>query len=160
MAAMITTGVVCRLGVLLALLAATTAAQTSAANWNSVKTLTAGTQVRVTAGARTVHGQIDRITDDALVETSGKGQETFERQQVSVVSVRKPSHRKRNALIGLGAGTGIGLGVGIAARSRPGQLEIIPNGAVTAAFTFAGAIGGTIVGAVIPTGGWREIYRK
>ena len=157
---MITPGLVSRLGALIGILAATTAAQTSAANWNSVKTLTAGTQVRVTAGARAVHGQIDRITDDALVETSGKGQETFERQQVSVVSVRKPSHRKRNALIGLGAGTGIGLGVGIAARSRPGQLEIIPNGAVTAAFTVAGAIGGTIVGAVIPTGGWREVYRK
>lgn len=157
---MITTGLVCRLGALLALLAATTAAQTSAVNWNSVKTLTAGTQVRVTAGSRTVRGQIDRITDDALVETSGKGQETFERQQILAVSIRKPSRRKRNALIGLAAGTGIGLGVGIAARSRPGQLEIVPNGAVTAAFTVAGAIGGTIVGAVIPTGGWREVYRK
>jgi hypothetical protein len=147
-------------GALLALLATAMAAQTSVANWDTVRALTNGTQVRITADSRTVRGKIDRITDDALMVTSGKGPETFDRQQVSVVSVEKSGHRKRNALIGLAVGTGVGLGIGIAARSKPNQLEIIPNSAVTAGFTVAGAVVGTIVGVVIPSGGWREIYRK
>ena len=151
---------VCRLAALLALVAAHLTAQTSVNNWNTVKALTSGTSVRITAGSRTVSGKVDRITDDALVATSEKGEEVFDRQQVSVVSIKKPSHRQRNALIGLAAGTGVGLGIGLAARSRSGQLEIVPNGAITAGCAVAGALLGTIVGVVIPTGGWREIYKK
>ena len=151
---------VCRLGTMLALVAMNTAAQTDLRNWSTVEALTTGIEVRITAGSRTVRGKIDRITDDALTMTSGKSQGTFDRQQISVVSVKKPGHRKRNALIGLGAGTGAGLGIGIAARSKPGQLQLVPNGAVVAVFTVAGALVGTVVGVVIPTGGWREIYQK
>ena len=149
-----------RLGALLAVVATTLAAQTNAADWNTVKAITTGTQVRVTAGSRTVRGEIERTTDDVFVVTSGNGQEMFERQQVSVVSVKKPSHRKRNTLIGLAAGTVVGLGIGITTRPKPGQLEIIPPDAVTAGFTAAGAIVGTLVGVIIPAGGWREVYKK
>jgi len=136
------------------------AAQTSVAEWNAVKALTTGTQVRITVGSRTVRGGIDRTMDGALVVTTEKGQEMFDRQEVSVVSVKKPSHRKRNTLIGLAAGTGAGLGIGIATRPKPGQLEIITPDAITAGFTAAGAIGGTLVGLIIPPGGWREVYKK
>jgi hypothetical protein len=149
-----------RFGGLLALMATTLAAQTNVADWNTVKALTTGTQVRITVGSRTVRCGIDRTTDDALVVTTEKGQEMFDRQEVSVVSVKKPSHRKRNTLIGLAAGTGVGLVIGIATRPRPGQLEIITPDAITAGFTAAGAIGGTLVGVIIPTGGWREVYKK
>jgi hypothetical protein len=149
-----------RVGTLLALVTTTLAAQTSLTNWNTVKALTVGTEVRITAGSRTVRGTIDRITDDTLVMTSGKIQEMFDRQQVSAVSQRKLGHRMRNALIGLAAGTGAGLGIGIAARAKPNQLQLISNSAVTGAFTLAGALTGTVVGAVIPTGGWREIYKQ
>jgi hypothetical protein len=148
------------LGELLALVAPAMAAQTSVTNWSIVQALARGTQVRIVAGSRTVAGKIERSTDDALVVTSGKNQETFGRQQVSILSVKKASHRTRNALIGLAAGTGIGLAIGLAARSKPGQLEIVPNSAVTAGFTVAGALLGTVVGVIIPTSGWREIYRK
>ncbi|MBZ5636846.1 MAG: hypothetical protein LAO55_27295 [Acidobacteriia bacterium] len=150
----------CRLGAGLALLTTTMAAQTNVADWNTVKALTTGTQVRITAGSRTVRGEIERTTDDVLVVTTGKGQEMFDRQEVSVVSVKQTSHRKRNTLIGLAAGTGVGLGIGIATRPKPGQLEVITPDAITAGFTAAGAIGGTLVGVIIPTGGWREVYKK
>jgi hypothetical protein len=150
-----------RIAALLALLATAMAAQTNVMNWNAVKALATGTQVRVSAGSRPVNGRIEQVTDDALVVTSGKGQETFGRQQVSAVSVKKLSHRGRNALIGLAAGTGAGLGVGLAASgTRTAQLSIIPSGAIVAGFTVAGALGGSTVGVVIPTGGWREIYSK
>jgi len=144
---------------MLGLMATTLAGQTNFANWNTVKALAAGTEVRVTAGTRTVRGTVDRVTDDTLVVTSGKRQEMFDRQQVSAVSQKKPGHRMRNALIGLGAGTGVGLGVGLGERAGHNQLQIVSNSAVMAGFTVAGALAGTVVGAVIPTGGWREIYR-
>lgn len=149
-----------RMSVLLALLTTTLAAQTNVADWNTVKALTTGTQVRISAGSRTVQGEIERSTDDVLVVASRKGQEMFDREQISGVSVKKPSHRKRNTLIGLGVGAGAGLGVGIATRPSSGQWEIISPDVVAAGLVAAGAIGGTLVGVIIPTGGWREIYKK
>ena len=151
---------VCRSGALLAVVATTLAAQTNIADWNNLTALSAGTQIRITSDSRTIRGKVDRITDGVLVVTSGKGQETLNRQQVSAVWVKKVSHRKRNALVGLVAGTGVGLGLGIAARSKSGQLQFVSNGAVEGVLTAAGALVGTLVGAVIPTGGWREIYRR
>jgi len=158
--AMITPQVVCRLGALFALLATTMAGETNITDWNNLTVLTTGTQIQITAGSRRIRGKVDRITDDALVVTSRKGQETLNRKEVAVVLVKKASHRKRNALVGLAAGTGVGLGIGVAARSKPGQVQIISNGAVVGVLAVVGAFVGTIVGVVIPTGGWREIYKK
>jgi magnesium-transporting ATPase (P-type) len=149
-----------RLAALLVLLAPAMPAQAGMANWDAVLALTVGTEVRVTAGARTVHGRLDRVTYDALALTLGTGPETFQMQQVTAVSSKKPSRRKRNALIGLGAGTATGLGIGIAGRVGPNQWQLIPNNVVTAVFTAAGALVGVVVGVVIPTGGWREVYRR
>lgn len=157
---MITPQSVFRFGALLALMATAMAAQTNVTNWDAVKALPAGTPVRIAAGSKTVRGNIGRITDDSLVMTSGRGQETFDRQQVTVVDVQKPSRRKRHMLIGLAVGTGGGLGIGIAARAKRGQLAVVPNSAIVGGFTAAGALLGTLGGAVIPAGGWREIYRK
>jgi len=92
--------------------------------------------------------------------TSGKGQEMFDRQEISVVSVKKPSRRKRNTLIGVAAGAGVGLAIGIATRPSSGQWEVISPDVVAAGLVAAGAIGGTLVGVIIPTGGWREVYKK
>lgn len=157
---MISRRYVCRVGVLLGLVAAAASGQTNISDWNAVKSTAAGTEVRVAAGSRTVRGKLDGITEDALVLISAKGQETFDRQQVTEVSVRKPGHRKRNTLIGLAAGSGVGLAIGIAARARPNQLQVVSNSAVTAGFTVVGALVGTVVGVAIPSGGWREIYKK
>jgi hypothetical protein len=73
------------MSLLLALIATTLAAQTNVADWNTVRALTTGTQVRITIGSRSVRSEIDQATDGALVVTSGKGQEMFDRQHVSVV---------------------------------------------------------------------------
>jgi hypothetical protein len=152
---MSTTQFVCRLGALFALVATTAVAQKSAGDWNTVKALTTGTDVRVKTGSRTVSGKLDRITDDTLVMTSGKGSEMFSQQDVTRVSVGKKGHRGRNALIGLGVGGGTGYGVGAAADS--GCTFICLGRAIALPM---GAIAGTLVGAVIPTGGWREVYEK
>lgn len=143
----------------LALFMAAAAAQTTVATWNSVQALPSGTEVRIAAGARTVRGKIDRTTDDALALTSAKGQEMFTQQEVSRVWVKKPGHRKRNTLIGLGVGAGAGLGVGIAASSCSG-FGCIGSRAVEIGAPIGFAVVGAAIGAVIPTGGWREVYRK
>jgi hypothetical protein len=153
-------GVRVRLAAMAALAATGLLAQTNAADWNVVKGLAAGTEVRVSVDGRTARGTVDRVSDASVMVTSVKGQESLDRQQVLSIQVKKPGHRKRNVLIGMAVGTGAGLGTGIAARSKPGQLEIVPNGAVVAAFTAAGGLVGTLVGLVISTGGWREIYKK
>jgi len=143
----------------LALFMATAAAQDTYSPWNFVRALPAGTEVRIAAGARTVRCKIDRVSDDALAVTSAKGQEMFTQQEISRVWVKKPGHRKRNALIGLGIGAGAGLGIGLAASSCSG-IGCIGSSAVEIGAPVALAVVGTAIGAVIPTGGWREVYRK
>jgi hypothetical protein len=166
LAAMMTTRFVCRLGTLLALLATTAVAQKKAGDWNTVKALSTGTDVRVKTGSRTVSGTIDRVTDDTLTMTSGKGSEMFNQQDVARVSVGKKGHRGRNALIGLGIGTGVGFGIGAAVDHVGscrggvgfGCIGLYNPGKVV--FTPVGALAGTLVGALIPTGAWREVYEK
>src|SRR5450631_761343 len=101
----------------LLLAAVTVAAQPPITNWNDVKTLPPGTDIRVErSGAGPLRGQLQSATDESLVVDSGKGQEMFTRQQVTRVSVKGISHRGRNTLIGLGVGAGVGLGIGLGAR--------------------------------------------
>ncbi len=151
---------ICRLAAVLVLMAAVVAAQTNTSNWNAVKALPPDTSVRITGGSRVVNGKIVRITDDMVVVASGSGQEMFTLQEVSRVWVKKPGHRKRNALIGLAAGAGGGLVIGLAARHGPGGFGPNLDDLVTVGTTVAGALVGTIVGVLIPTGGWREVYKK
>jgi preprotein translocase subunit YajC len=140
-------------------MAASAAAQTNATAWNTVKALPAGTEVRIAAGSHTVRGKIDRITDDTLVVTSGDGQEMFAQQEVTRVSVGKQGHRGRNALIGLWIGAGAGLGVGAAADAGCNGICFLGD-LGKEVFTPVGAVAGVLLGALIPTGGWREIYKK
>jgi len=152
---------ICRTVAALVLMAAIVAAQTNPTSWNTVKALSPGTEVQIAGSSRTVRGKIDRVTDDTLVVTSGKGQETFTQQEVVRVSVKKPGHRKRNALIGLAVGTGAGLGIGLAADRCSGTcFGPNLNGVVTAGIAVAGALVGTIIGVAIPSGGWREVYGR
>ena len=149
-----------RIIAVLLLAAISAAGQSPASNWDNVKAFTTGTAVRIVAGSRTIHGEFIRATDDALVVASGKGQEMLMRQEVTGVSIRKKGHRGRNTLIGLGVGTGVGAGIGAAGdascRANHGWFcdLAIPAGAVL------GALGGTLVGVLWPTGGWREVYRR
>jgi hypothetical protein len=151
---------ICRTAAALVLMAATVAAQTNATNWSTVKALPTGTDVQIAASSRTVRGKIDRVTDDTLVVTSGKGQEMFRQAEVTQVSVKKPGHRKRNTLIGLAVGTGVGLVIGVASRAKSNQLQFVSNGLIVAAGALAGALVGTVIGVVIPSGGWREVYKR
>ena len=97
------------------------------------------------------------MTGDAMVVHLPTGDQTFERQSVTQVLVKRDGHRSRHALIGLLVGTGAGLGVGAAADRTDRNNWLLP-GIGKAVFTPAGAIVGATIGALVPSGGWKNIY--
>jgi hypothetical protein len=137
-------------------------AQSPVQSWQDVKALTAGTPVRISAGSHTTSGQLQQVTDDSIVIESAKAQQSFRRQDVMRVSVKKAPHRGRNALIGLGAGAGIGAVVGAVSHKDCNGFCIFYTTRGQDAAIVAGVFGavGAAVGALIPTGGWRDIYRQ
>ena len=135
------------------------AAQSPGQDWSSVKALAPGTDVRVTA-ARTVRGTLQSVTDDSLIVNSGKGLETLARQEIARVSVKeRGGHRGRNTLIGAAVGAGIGVGIG-AAIGRCKGFCVVSQGDIIGVTAGALAAVGAIIGVIIPTGGWRDVYRK
>jgi len=143
----------------LLIFALTAPAQSPSQGWNNVKALTAGTEVRINLNSRTVEGKMQSATDDSLAISSDRGQEEFARREVVRVSLRRKSHRARNALIGLGVGAGIGAGIGAATSCSHCISPISEGGVIGIAAAALGALG-AIVGALIPSGGWREIFRR
>jgi len=142
-------------------LAATALAQSNLTDWNTVKGLATGADVRLTAGSRTVHGKVLRVNDENIVLALGKGQEMFPQQEVLRVRLRGDSHRGRNSLIGLAGGTAMGVVVGAAAHNDcNGFCFYNSRGADMAGGGILGGGLGAIVGALIPTRSWLEIYRK
>ena len=135
-------------------------AQPPAGNWSNARALTPGTEVRVeVAGQPAIRGRLENVTGDSVVLTTAKNQQTFARQQIVRISQRKDGHRARNVLIGAGIGAGAGLGVGLAA-GRCTQFCLVSPGVIRGALAGAGAVVGAIVGVVLPTGGWKEVYKK
>jgi hypothetical protein len=135
-------------------------------NWDSVKQLAGGKEIRVTLmDGRNLRGEFQSATDDALMVATSKSQETLSRTMVTKVSSKGKSHRLRNALIGFGAGAGVGLilgAVGDANSCHPGLLgcfEPLGRNGLKETVTPLGAVIGGAVGALLPTGGWRSVYR-
>lgn len=144
------------LGLLLGLFAtasfgATNPPKTSA-NWDNLKALAPGDEVRVVLySAKSYRGKFQSLTDNAIVVRLGTGDQSFNRADILRVSTKGKSHRLRNALLGAAAGAAI---VGGASASQTDEqiytlVFAIPGGAAL------GALGG----ALVPTGGWHEIYR-
>jgi hypothetical protein len=137
------------------------------ADWNNVTALARAAEVRVQlADSRSVSGGVLNVTPDSLAVNSAAGQETFMREQVLRVSVRKQGRRGRNTLVGLAFGAIAGAGIGgIAVASQHcargfGRLCDSVNGPLVGVSTALGAVIGAGIGVAVPTGGWREVYRQ
>ena len=136
---------------------------TNQANWDRLKQLSSGQEIQVVQNdAKSSRTNFRSVTDEAIVVSTATGEQTISRQSILRVSSKGKGHRMRNALIGVGVGAGTGLGIGAAADSHRTCtgicVNILPNGGKEIA-TPLGAIVGGIIGAVVPTGGWHEIYR-
>ncbi len=141
-------------------LAATAFAQQtkSNGNWANVNQIGTGAEIRVTlANGKTLSGIMQRVTPDSLAINATNSQETLSRQDIRRVTLKRPGHRGRNALIGLaiGAGTGLGLGAGLDANAPSCRSFKALDRVV---FAPMGALVGTVVGVML-AGGSRDVYR-
>jgi hypothetical protein len=132
-------------------------ADTDAA-WNRLNRLPAGTEIRVAlAGGKTLRGFLQNVAPASISINATTSQETVPRTDIKRIQQKRESHRGRNTLIGLGIGAAGGLTAGGMLDAKT-SVNLFPN-AAKAIFTPLGALIGVGVGAAVPTGGWREVYR-
>jgi hypothetical protein len=138
------------LGLLLAFVAALTAAE-----WSRLNTLKPGSEVRVET-ARTVQtGRLVAVSDDAVRFTSdGAGEVALARAEVTRVYARGKSNRVRNAIIG----TAVGVGIGAVMYGTLGTWFRNEGDGDTAYMLAVPIAVGAGVGAALPTGTMKKIY--
>jgi hypothetical protein len=132
-----------------------TSTRTSAAQWEGLKTVASGIEVRVaSANAKPVQGALESVTDSALALKQAGGPVSFDRAQIRSVSVKGKELRLRNAMIGLGLGTALGVGIGYAV----GRARCSKGDGWCSLDTAADTAIGTLTGVFWHTGGWQKIY--
>jgi hypothetical protein len=132
------------------------------ASWDNLGQLLPGQEIRVRQNdAKTIRGNFRSVSDEAIVLTLTIGDQTISRPNIHRISIKGKGHRGRNTLIGAGIGAGAGIGIGAADKGCPAGSGCIglSRGGTIAIGAGAGVILGAIVGAVIPSGGWRDIYQ-
>lgn len=133
------------------------------ARWENLRKVTPGSAVRVVLkNIESWDGKLGTVSDNGLTMRTSGGEKTFARDSIVRVSIKGRSHRKRNLLIGLGVGAVTGVVIGVAdPELGQGTCEqgSCANAGVAAMVGAAGAAGGAAIGAIIPTGGWHEVFR-
>ena len=126
------------------------------ANWDNLKGLTPGDDIRIVLNdKKTYRAQFQSVSEESIVVRLGTGDQTFTRESILRISTKGKSHRLRNA--GLGAAMGVGLGAITAASTSRNDSEAQALGWVFIP-PLLGAVGAG-VGALLPTGGWHDVYR-
>jgi hypothetical protein len=126
-------------------------------NWDNLKQLASGEQVQVVLkDAKSYRGQFQTVSDEAIVVRLAAGDQAFERARVMRISAIGKSRRGRNALIGAAIGGGLG-GVAVGMDCHYGRKGCGAGG-VAAGVPFGAALCAGIA-ALIPTGGWHDVYR-
>ena len=138
-------------------------AKSRQANWDNLKGLATGDDIRLVLNdTKSYKAKFQSVSDETIAVRLVTGEETFPRESVLRVSTKGKSHRGRNALIGLAVGAGAGVVVGVASPEL-GQGKCAQGSCVNAESAalagFVGAVVGTGLGAVLPTGGWHDVYR-
>jgi hypothetical protein len=139
-------------------------------NWGNLQAVTPGVEIRlIEVDHKSLRGTFRSVDGDALTIDLSPRSQLVPRTSVVSVSVRRPGHRLRHMLIGLGVGAAGGLAAGAgfddAFPCRYKDLGCVaePNvGKYPSAkeiITPIGAAIGLAVGALMPAGGWRELYR-
>lgn len=132
-------------------------------NWDNLQQLAPGDNLRIVLNdAKSYKAKLESVNDNAIVVRLASGEQTFPRETVLRVSTKGRSHRGRNAFIGLAVGAAAGVIVGVASPELwQGTCE--HGSCVDAGEVFAlGVLGaglGSVVGALIPTGRWHNVYR-
>jgi len=135
------------------------------ASWDNLRTLRPGQEIRVVLNdVKSYQGEFQALSEDGITLRPAAGEQTLARQDILRVSSKGQKRRARNALIGAAVGAGAGLGIGAAADhnscgNKPMSFgPCFPN-LGKEVLTPVGALAGAVVGAVMPTGGWHDVYR-
>jgi len=128
-------------------------------DWKVLKALQQNEQVRVSLRAGGTHnGALQEVSDSRLTISDGQA---FNREDVQRVWVKRHGHRGKHTLIGAGIGAGAGLGIGAAIDHHCASNSLICTGNLGKAIgTPLFAVIGAGIGAVLPGGGWEEVYRS
>jgi len=142
--------------------AAILTAQSPTRDWNALKSVSAGTEIRVALPeSETVRGRMESVTETALVLRTGGRSESIERSRVTRVSILTKARRRRNMLIGMGIGAAGGAALGGAAAAICSGSLCGGYGVAMVTVGIAGAaILGTLIGVAVSHHGWREVYRQ
>ncbi len=136
--------------------------------WDHLKSLTPGQEIRVVmSNFKRYQGEFESLSDGGITLRQEAGEQTLARQDVLRVSLQGQNHRSRNAVIGVVIGAGAGLGIGLTpylvqrncTEGPAFNCGYPPNPHLLEALTPLGALAGAVIGAVIPTGRWHEVYR-
>ena len=128
-------------------------APASKGDWGNLRTLIAGAEIRVIAtGHEVIRGTFRSVSDDALIVDQTSGEKMLPRSSVISVSLKKQSRRIGYVSIGAIAGVVTGLLVDWPPRCCYRMSSKVIS-------TPLGALTGIVIGAAIPTVGWREMYR-
>ncbi len=123
-------------------------------NWDNVKQLLPGEEIRVVLKDLKSHrGLVLTVSEDALVVRTAPGEQTFKREILLRVSSKGQSHRGRNATLGALIGGGAGAAIAASAPKYDRRFWVLIVGLPL------GSMVGAATGAVMPTGGWHEVYR-
>jgi hypothetical protein len=141
-------------------------------SWDNLKSLTPGQEIRVVMNnVKSFQGEFESLSDDGITLRQAAGEQTLARKDILRVS-RKigQDHGVRNTLVGMAVGAGTGLGIGLIANhviwSHVNCTEgpafhcgYPPNPHWGIILTPVGGLAGAIIGGVLPTGGWHDLYR-
>ena len=146
---------------LLALIAGPLLGAVEKSDWSSLKQIAAGQAIKVTVKDGTSsQGDFQSASEDALVLRVAGEDRSIARDTVRRVSLKTNGRRGKHALIGAAIGAGGGLGAGIAIDNDCSATSIVCTGNQgKAILTPVFALLGAGIGALLPAGGWHEIYR-
>ena len=154
-------GYVALLCTLLTLIADPSLRAVEKSDWSSLKQIAAGQTIKVVVKDGTSsQGDFQSATEDALVLRVAGSDRSIARDTIRRISLKTNGHRGKHVLIAAAIGAGGGLGAGIAIDNDCSPNAIICTGNKgKAILTPAFALIGAGIGALLPAGGWLEIYR-
>ncbi len=135
----------------------TAASSLRAANsdWNNLKTLKPGQQIRIVLNDNKVYqGEFQALNDEGITLRHASGEQTFARKDIHRIGSYQgfKTHLARNMLIGAAIG---------AALATPLMLANSNNGWWHSSVWVPGVFvpGGAGIGAAVTAAGWHEVYR-
>ena len=124
-------------------------------DWSNLRPLVQGEEIRVVLNdGKSFRARFETFSEEAMVVSVATGREALARKDVLRVSTQGTPHVRWNIAIGMVVGAAAGAGaVALTCRHTDCTGPVVGIGALF------GIPVGALVGGVMPTGGWHDVYR-